>query len=79
MSVVPPPMSTTRWPLGLVTSRPAPMAAAMGSSTGMARPAPAARAASTTARFSTAVAPEGMQMQTWGLKILRRPQTRVSR
>ena len=32
MSAVPPPMSTTMWPSGLVMSMPAPMAAATGSS-----------------------------------------------
>ena len=32
-SVVPPPTSTTRWPVGSWTGRPAPMAAAIGSST----------------------------------------------
>ena len=31
-SVVPPPTSTTRWPVGSCTGRPAPMAAAIGSS-----------------------------------------------
>ena len=31
-SVVPPPMSTTMFPVGAVTSRPAPIAAAIGSS-----------------------------------------------
>ena len=32
MSLVPPPISTTMWPSGLVMSMPAPMAAATGSS-----------------------------------------------
>ena len=40
-SVVPPPMSTTRLPNGLVTSIPAPIAAAIGSSTRNTSLAPA--------------------------------------
>ena len=62
-SVVPPPMSTTMLPVGSWTGRPAPMAAAMGSSmmNGVLR-APAYSAASCTARFSTPVTPDGTQI-----------------
>ena len=59
-SVVPPPMSTMRLPEGSETGRPAPMAAAIGSSMSRAQRAPALRAASRTARFSTSVTPDGM-------------------
>src|SRR3972149_2566710 len=59
-SVVPPPMSTMSEPEGSPTGRPAPMAAAMGSSISRAQRAPALRAASRTARFSTSVTPDGM-------------------
>ena len=59
-SVVPPPMSTMRRPDGSLTGRPAPIAAAIGSSMRRAQRAPALRAASRTARFSTSVTPDGM-------------------
>ena len=59
-SVVPPPMSTIRLPVGSETGRPAPIAAAIGSSIRRAHLAPAFRAASRTARFSTSVTPDGM-------------------
>ena len=59
-SVVPPPMSTMRLPVGSLTGRPAPMAAAIGSSMSRAQRAPALSAASRTARFSTSVTPDGM-------------------
>ena len=59
-SVVPPPMSTMRLPDGSLTGRPAPIAAAIGSSMRRAQRAPALRAASRTARFSTSVTPDGM-------------------
>ena len=59
-SVVPPPMSTMRLPDGSLTGRPAPIAAAIGSSIRRAQRAPALRAASRTARFSTSVTPDGM-------------------
>ena len=65
-SLVPPPMSTTMEPWGSATGRPAPMAAAMGSSMMETRLAPACSAASRTARRSTAVTPEGIQMTTRG-------------
>ena len=61
-SEVPPPMSTTMLPVGSPTGRPAPMAAAMGSSIRSTLLEPAWRAASSTARRSTSVTPEGMQM-----------------
>ena len=59
-SVVPPPMSTIRLPDGSLTGRPAPIAAAIGSSIRRAQRAPALSAASRTARFSTSVTPDGM-------------------
>ena len=61
-SVVPPPMSTTMFPVGSCTGRPAPMAAAIGSSMMYALRAPAYSAASMTARCSTPVMPDGTQM-----------------
>ncbi len=67
-SDVPPPMSTTMLPVGSETGRPAPMAAAIGSSISSTLLAPAWRAASSTARRSTSVTPEGMQMMMWGLE-----------
>ena len=65
-SVVPPPMSTTIEPVGSVTGRPAPIAAAIGSSIRNTRRAPALSADSWIARRSTAVEPEGTQMITRG-------------
>ena len=59
-SAVPPPMSTTMLPVGSATGKPAPIAAAMGSSISSTWLAPAWRAASSTARRSTSVTPEGM-------------------
>jgi hypothetical protein len=56
-SVVPPPMSTTMLPEGFSMGSPAPMAAAMGSSTSLTSRAPARWADSMTARFSTWVMP----------------------
>jgi hypothetical protein len=61
-SVVPPPTSTTIEPAGSVTGRPAPIAAAIGSSIRKTRRAPALSADSWIARRSTAVEPEGTQM-----------------
>src|SRR3546814_16879082 len=58
-SVVPPPMSTTIAPMGSVTGKPAPIAAAIGSSIRYTRDAPALDAASRIARRSTVVDPEG--------------------
>ena len=65
-SVVPPPMSQIMLAVGSVTGSPAPIAAAMGSSTRKTRRAPARSALSSTARFSTAVMPEGTAMTTRG-------------
>ena len=65
-SDVPPPMSTTMFPVGSPTGRPAPMAAAIGSSIKYAWRAPADRHASSTARFSTPVTPDGTQTTTRG-------------
>ena len=61
-SVVPPPMSTTMLPVGAVTSRPAPIAAAIGSSIRNTSRAPAESADSRTARFSTLVMQGGTQI-----------------
>ena len=60
-SVVPPPISTTMEPEGSVTGRPAPIAAAIGSSISSTLRAPALSADSWIARRSTAVEPEGTQ------------------
>ena len=65
-SLVPPPMSRTMLPVGSPTGRPAPIAAAIGSSIRYAWRAPAERQASSTARFSTPVTPEGTQTTTRG-------------
>ena len=59
------------WPSGLVISMPAPMAAATGSSMRNTRRHPAWIPASTTARSSTSVMPEGTQMMTRGLKSMK--------
>src|ERR687891_420080 len=58
-SDVPPPTSTMRLPRGSWTGRPAPIAAAMGSSMSDTARAPADVAASRTARRSTSVMAEG--------------------
>lgn len=65
-SVVPPPMSTTMFPVASWTGRPEPMAAAMGSSMMCTWRAPACVDASMTARRSTPVMPEGTQTTTRG-------------
>ncbi len=65
-SVVPPPMSTISEPDGSLTGRPAPIAAAIGSSMSRAHRACALRVASRTARFSTSVTPDGMPTRTRG-------------
>ena len=67
MSVVPPPMSTTRLPTGASMGRPAPMAAAMASFTRCTSLTPTWLALSITARFSTWVMPGGMPMTILGL------------
>ena len=66
ISVVPPPMSTIMLAAGSSMGRPTPMAAAMGSGMVMTSRAPACRAESFTARFSTSVMPLGMAMTTRG-------------
>ena len=65
-SVVPPPMSTIMLPVGSATGSPAPIAAAIGSSIRYAWRAPALSVASSTARFSTPVTPDGTQTTTRG-------------
>ena len=65
-SVVPPPMSTTMLPVGSLTGRPAPIAAAIGSSMMYTLLAPAAYVDSFTARCSTPVMPDGTQTTTRG-------------
>src|SRR5471032_1209705 len=65
-SVVPPPMSTTMEPVASDTGKPAPMAAAMGSSIRYTCDAPAPCAASLIARRSTWVEPHGTQMMMRG-------------
>ena len=65
-SVVPPPMSTTIEPVASETGRPAPIAAAMGSSIRKTCAAPAPRADSRIARRSTWVEPQGTQMMIRG-------------
>ncbi len=66
VSVVPPPTSTTMLPSGSWIGRLAPMAAAIGCSIKYAPAAPARRAASSTARFSTSVMADGTQINTRG-------------
>ena len=66
ISLVPPPMSSTMLPRGLSIAMPAPSAAAIGSRIRSTFPEPALRAASSTARRSTSVTPEGMQMTMCG-------------
>ncbi len=65
-SVVPPPMSTIIDPVASVTGMCAPIAAAIGSSIRWHSRAPALRAASCTAIFSTSVTPLGMPTTTRG-------------
>ena len=71
-SVVPPPTSTTMLPVGAVTSSPAPIAAAIGSSTRKTSRAPADSADSRTARFSTLVISGGTQITMRGRTSLER-------
>ena len=66
ISLVPPPTSTIRLPVGSATGSPAPIAAAIGSSMRNASRAPALRVASSTARRSTPVSPEGTHTTTRG-------------
>ncbi len=65
-------MSTTMCPVGWAMSRPAPIAAAIGSSISATSRAPADRQASSTARVSTSVTPEGTHITTrWRAQRLR--------
>ena len=66
ISVVPPPISMMICPSAVNTGSPAPMADAIGSSTKNASRAPAANAASCTARRSTSVTPAGIPTATLG-------------
>ena len=66
-SLVPPPISTIMLPTGEFVGRPAPMAAAIGSSMIRTLLAPAFLQDSRTARLSTAVTPDGMQIMTLAL------------
>ena len=75
ISVVPPPTSQIALPLGSAMGRPAPMAAASGSSMSQACRAPAEIAASVTARRSTEVTPDGTQIMISGLNSRWRPCT----
>ena len=74
-SVVPPPISTIILHMGSETGRPAPIAAAMGSSIRKTLRAPADSAASITARFSTGVIPDGTAITIRDLTNLRLPCT----
>jgi len=65
-SLVPPPISTIIEPAASCTGNSAPTAAAIGSSIKKADRAPALVAASSTARFSTSVTPEGIPITTRG-------------
>ena len=72
ISVVPPPISTTRLPFGSLTGSPAPIAAAIGSSINFTTRAPAISALSFTAFFSTCVRPKGTEIKIRGrMKFLR--------
>ena len=65
-SLVPPPTSTTIRPTGSAIGSPAPIAAASDSSIRCTSRAPALRDASSTARRSTSVTPEGAHMTSRG-------------
>jgi hypothetical protein len=67
ISVVPPPMSTMRFPCGSWIGSPAPMAAARGSSTRTTPLPPAERTASCTARRSISELSEETETSTRGL------------
>ena len=67
-SVVPPPTSTTIFPVGSVIGMPAPIAAAIGSAINPAFLAPAERTDWRIALFSTGVAPCGTHTITFGLE-----------
>src|SRR4051794_12452932 len=76
-SLVPPPTSTTMRPIGSAMSRPAPIAAARDSSIRWTSRAPALSDASSIARRSTSVIPEGAHMTSVGR--LKRDRTTLSR
>ena len=65
-SLVPPPMSTTMRPTGSAIGRPAPIAAASDSSIRCTSRAPAESDASSTARRSTSVTPDGAHITSRG-------------
>ena len=67
ISLVPPPISTIIEPLGSFTGKPAPIAAAIGSSINETFLAPAANAESCIALRSTGVEPVGTQIIIRGL------------
>ena len=69
ISVVPPPMSMTMFPVGVSTGSPTPIAAAIGSATMNTSFAPAPSAESRTARFSTSVIPDGTHTMTRGFTL----------
>ncbi len=66
ISVVPPPISITIFPLGREMSSPAPTAATLGSSSKYTLLAPVLSAASLIAFFSTCVILEGQQIKIRG-------------
>ena len=69
-------MSTIIFPFGVATSKPAPIAAAIGSSIKNTSFAPAVIIVSSTARSSTSVIPDGTPTTTLGFPILYLLQTR---
>ena len=69
-SVVPPPISTITFPIGLLISRSIPIAAATGSSTRKTSLAACFSPESLTALLSTSVHPDGTQITILGLVIL---------
>ncbi len=69
ISVVPPPISTIIFPIGLSISTPIPIAEAMASATRYTSLAPLRSALSRTARFSTSVTPEGTQITAFPMLI----------
>ena len=73
IAVVPPPISQIALPRGSAIARPAPIAAASGSSMSHACRAPAEMAASVTARRSADVTPDGTQTMISGLNRRCRP------
>ena len=70
ISDVPPPISTTIFPLASSTGSPAPIAAAIGSSINLTSLAPAPRTDSLIALLSTCVDLQGTQTRTLGLGLI---------